>query len=457
MQINCVYNYGSTGKITRDLHHYLLSQGIGSVVYYGRGEKTDEPGVTKLCSEVYAKANNLRSRITGLMYGGCFLSTRRLIRAIEKEQPDVVHLQCINGYFVNIYKLLSWLKEKKIRTVLTLHAEFMYTGNCGYALDCEKWRIGCGSCPRLRQETLSWCLDRTAESRRRFRDIYRDWEELTVVSVSPWLKDRAKGSPLLKDRAHRVILNGVDTDVFYCRKDTDIRETYGIREEKLVFHATPSFTDDPGHLKGGYYLLELAKRMPQVRFLVAGNCSLSGPIPENVTLLGQIRDRQLLATLYSAADLTLLTSKKETFSMVCAESLCCGTPVVGFEAGGPEQISLPEYSEFVKPEDLDALEVEVSRWLGKNVDKAGLSDEATAHYARQRMLREYVNCYKGMGAVVPPGDIAAMAELLTKLTKAKPELENVNMARRYHDKRRMAEEYVALYSRSVRVTEFCEE
>ena len=215
LQINCVYNYGSTGKITYDIHQYLLSQGIESIVCYGRGGKTSDPGVVKLCPEIYGKMNNLFSRIRGTMYGGCHMATRRLIRIIEKENPDVVHLQCINGYFINIYKLLSWLKENGIKTVLTLHAEFMYTANCGYALDCGKWMTGCGNCPRLRQETHSWFVDGTARSYTLMQNAFRGFEKnLTVVSVSPWLRRRAERSPMLRNMEHRVILNGIDTNIF---------------------------------------------------------------------------------------------------------------------------------------------------------------------------------------------------------------------------------------------------
>ena len=53
------------------------------------------------------------------------------------------------------------------------------------------------------------------------------------------------------------------------------------------------------------------------------------------------------------ANLTILTSQFETFSMVCAESLCSGTPVVGFKAGAPEQISIQQYSEFVEYGKID--------------------------------------------------------------------------------------------------------
>ena len=88
MQINCVYNKGSTGKIMCDIHNTLIENQIDSVICYGRGAKTTDKGVYKTCGELYSKANNLLSRITGLMYGGCFFSTNKLIRIIKKEKPD---------------------------------------------------------------------------------------------------------------------------------------------------------------------------------------------------------------------------------------------------------------------------------------------------------------------------------------------------------------------------------
>lgn len=98
------------------------------------------------------------------MYGGCLISTDKLFRIIKKEKPDIVHLHCLNGYFINIYRLITFLKNNNYKTVLTLHAEFMYTANCGHALECDKWKTGCGKCPRLRSETKSWFIDGTAKS-----------------------------------------------------------------------------------------------------------------------------------------------------------------------------------------------------------------------------------------------------------------------------------------------------
>lgn len=405
LQINCVYGHGSTGGITQDIHESLLAQGAESIVCYGRGGRTAAPGVIKVCPEVYGKANSLLSRVRGTMYGGCYLSTCYLTRLIRREKPDVVHLQCINGNFVNIYKLVSWLKERGIKTVLTLHAEFMYTANCGHALECEKWKTGCGSCPRMRTELHSWFWDGTARSFAQMRQAFRGFEkDLTVVSVSPWLRRRAEASPILANMDHRVILNGINTQVFAYRPSGQVRQKHGLTGETIIFHATPMFCDDPAHLKGGCYLLKLAKRMQDrpVRFLVAGKCRVSGEVPENVTLLGEIRDKAQLAEYYSAADLTLLTSRRETFSMVCAESLCCGTPVVGFEAGAPEETALEEYSTFVPFGDLAALEAAVQTWLERGeIPKRQICRAAEQRYSRERMAGEYIELYRGLTHEAP--------------------------------------------------------
>ena len=394
LQVNSVYKKGSTGKITYDLHKGLLERGEESVVCYGRGEHYREPHVYKVCGEFYSKVNNFWSRITGLMYGGLFLSTKRLISIIKKEKPDIVHLQCINGYFVNIYRLIEWLKLNHIKTVLTLHAEFMYTANCGHALECEGWKTGCGRCPRLRQETKSLFFDRTAESWKRMKRAFDGFDnDLIVVSVSPWLKERAEQSPILQGKRHYVILNGLDTNIFHPYDTEDLKKKHGLKSEKVIFHATPDFNDNPDHIKGGYYIIKLAEMMKgeNVKFIVAGKYREGLNVPDNVILLGQVKDQTTLAKYYSMADVTVLTSKKETFSMVTAESLCCGTPVVGFKAGAPEQIAIPEYSKFVDYGKLNDLRYAIKSELKDNSKVDVIM--ASEMYSSETMCCNYINVY----------------------------------------------------------------
>lgn len=396
LQVNCVYKKGSTGKITYDIHSELLKQDIESVVCYGRGEKINEPHVYKTCGEVYSKINHLLSEFTGVMYGGCFFSTNKLIKIIKKEKPDVVHLQCINGYFVNIYRLVSWLKKHDIKTVLTLHAEFMYTANCGHALDCDKWQTACGHCPRLKQETKSFLVDGTHKSWQKMKKAFDGFNDnLIVTSVSPWLMERAKLSPILNDKKHEVVLNGVNTDVFHFYDTAELRSQMGLTGVKVIFHATPSFDDNINNIKGGYYVLNLAEKMlnENVKFVVAGNHPDGLKVPSNVILLGKVSDQEQLAKYYSMADVTLLTSKKETFSMVTAESLCCGTPVVGFKAGAPEQIAIDDYSKFVTHGDISALYTVVCEMLNNNFSKQKIAHIAQENYSKKTMVGNYVDIY----------------------------------------------------------------
>jgi glycosyltransferase involved in cell wall biosynthesis len=94
------------------------------------------------------------------------------------------------------------------------------------------------------------------------------------------------------------------------------------------------------------------------------------------------------------ADVTLLTSKKETFSMPVAESLCCGTPLVGFYAGGPESIAIEEYCEFVDYGNVDLLCEKLTQAMNKTFDKKKIAERAKAKYSAQTMAEEYTKVYK---------------------------------------------------------------
>lgn len=390
LQVNNVYGSKSTGKLTQLLHEGLLREGHASVVVYGRGTTEAGEGIIRLCPDWYGKLNSLLSRFTGMPYGGCLLSTAYLMRIIRREKPDVVHLQCINGNFVNIYRLIDWLKKQRIRTVVSLHAEFMYTGNCGHAFGCNQWKRGCHDCPDVRRATKSWFFDRTSRSWRKMQDAFAGFEENCVICpVSGWTEERAKQSYILRAFRFCTVYNGLDAEnTFFFAPDRE--------QENSVLNVTAHFSSEKDHPKGGWYLTELAKRIPEVTFLVAGRADPVAELPENLHLLGEVRDQQDLVELYRRAKLSVLVSQRETFSMPCAESLCCGTPVVGFCAGAPEQISLPDYSEFVPHGDLDALEQAVRSWLNKHIDRRELAEKAAQTYSAAAMVQNFLKIYGGM-------------------------------------------------------------
>lgn len=393
LQVNCVYKEESTGKIVYDIHKELLKFGNESIVCYGRGGACAEKGIYRICSDSYARINKLISKITGIMYGGCYYSTNQLKKIIISEKPDIVHVHCINGNFINIYSFIKWLKLKNIKTLITLHAEFLYTGNCGYALDCERWRIGCGKCPRLKKETGSFIFDNTSLSWKIMKESFSNFETLMLTSVSPWLKYRAQESPILKNYKNYVVLNGIDTEkTFHITKES-IRKELQLDNRKVILHVTASFTRK---IKGGEYVIELAKRMKDFTFVVVGNNDKNIELPDNIIDVGRINDQKKLAEYYTMADVLLLTSEKETFCMPVAESLCCGTPVVGFKAGAPEQIAIKKYSKFVEFKDIDSLQMELINMLNAKFDAVEIQEAAHKKYSKSIMANGYMQIYKKM-------------------------------------------------------------
>lgn len=393
MDINC--KYSSTGKIVYDLYTNLNQNGHTAAIAYGRGELVKEKNILKFSSNIEVYFHAFMARITGLNGYFSYFATRRLIHFIEEFKPDVVHLNDMHGYFVNIFTLIKYLKKKKIKTIWTFHCEYMYTGKCGHSDDCEKWKHTCGNCPYLKHYPKSLFFDFTKKMLQDKKENFHDFNHLTIVTPSSWLANRVKQS-FFYDREIAVIHNGIDThDIFLPTEYESLKIKHNITNEKVVLAVAPNIMSEN---KGGRYVLELAKQMKResVIFILLGVEDWKLELGSNVIGLEKIKNQKELAAYYSMADVFLICSKKETYSMTCVESLCCGTPVVGFLAGGPESIAIKEYSEFVTYGDIDELSLALHHWLDKKKEITyNIAETARKKYAGENMYEQYLKLYDG--------------------------------------------------------------
>lgn len=376
LQIN-VSQSGSTGHIASAIHKRLMRDGDESLFLYGRGDQALQ---TK--AELYQSA--LLSRITGNVGSFCTRETNRFISAIEAFQPDCVHLHNLHGYYVHVYRLLEYIKSEKIPTVITLHDEFLYTGRCAFSGDCMRWQIGCGACP-TQQEYPAVFRDKSHMLLHKKKALLHDFSNITIVSPSTWLAQRAKAS-FLKKHHIVVIPNGIETDTF-CPGESNIRKTYCIEEEHIVLSAAQGLMLPR---KGGKHIVALAETMPDVRFLMAG--AQRGAYPPNVTTLPLLSSAEGMANLYRGANVFLIASREDNFPTVCLEAAACGTPVIGFTSGGTKETVAPEISYFVPYGDLDALKYGTERLflLTDKKQNALLAKDA------EEMYQNYKNLYKAM-------------------------------------------------------------
>ncbi|WP_455643790.1 glycosyltransferase [Parabacteroides sp.] len=391
LQINCVYAIGSTGKIVEDISHFCTTNGDEVLILYGRQGKNIVHNVIKVSSEFEAKIHSVLSRMTGLDFSYSPLATKKAIKAIEEFKPEIVHLHCLNGHFINVYDLIKYLKSKDIPTILTLHAEIMHTAGCEHAFDCMKWIEECHNCEKIKGKLTCYFRDDAKYAYHKMQKSFDGFNNLTIVSVSDWLTNRAKLSTIFKHTNAKFITieNGLDLLSFHPVALLDNPLKNHIDHSKpIILYVTPNFLHP---LKGGKYVIELARRNPKWNFIIVGYNG-NGKLPENVIPISHIQSKEELSWYYNIASLTLLTSKRETFSMVCAESLACGTPIVGFEAGGPESVFVGNFVKFVKFGDVNALEKAVKGMLTQKVD----IDSSLIHkrFTANRMAEAYRKLYK---------------------------------------------------------------
>lgn len=399
LTINCMHKKGSTGKIIKDTAEKLAGD-CEFVFCYECGEKPTAENEYKIAAKYEWYAYYILARVLGLKYCTGFTSTYRLLRYIKKQKPDIVHLHCPNTNSVNIPWLLRFLKRKKIATVVTNHAEFYYTGNCPYAHDCMKFQTGCGNCDYSFDPYRKYLFDRTAYEWKKMNEAFDGFENITMVAVSPWVKERMSLSPIANKLHSVVVKNGVDTENVFHITPSELKRELGISEDKKVLlHVTASFTDRLDDLKGGRYIIELAKSIPDIEVVVVGPYMLSdtGNLSKNIHLIGSVSEQKLLAQYYSMADLTVVVSRRETYGMVCAESLCCGTPIVGFLAGGTESIALTKYSKFVEYGDVDKLLLAVNEFISVKEGRAEqIQADAHAEYSCGTMAKGYMEVYRDL-------------------------------------------------------------
>lgn len=390
LQINSVFYTGSTGGIVLYLHRFYAVHKHDSYVIHGRGSKSIETTVFKNCSELESNLHHAYANIFNNEYGGCYFATNKMIRLIKKLKPDVVHLHCCNGYFVNLYRLFTFLKRNNYKVVVTNHGEFYYTGNCGHAFECDKWKTGCGSCPHIKDFNGRLSFDKTHRNWLRMKNAFDEFNKgnIIITSVSPWVMSRSEQSPILSSHKHVTVLNGIDVDKFTYHDMKDVRKELNLPLNKNIYTFVNSNWGDEA--KGQYFDL-LVDRLPDSIFLVVG-APQDYKFKDNVINLGRINNVILLSKYYSACNKTLLLSKKETFSLPVAESLCSGTPVVGFLSGGPETISITEYSQFCDYGDIDKLVELINQ--DYSFDRKEISNKAREKYSSDIMATNYLYVYK---------------------------------------------------------------
>ena len=130
-----------------------------------------------------------------------------------------------------------------------------------------------------------------------------------------------------------------------------------------------------------------------VRFILIGVDAEIDNLPANVIALGRTENQAELAEYYSMADCFVICSEMENLPTTCLEAVCCGTPVVGFNAGGTAETAPAPLGRFSAPGDLVALEENLF-YILENPPASASFDNLREKYSSENMYREYSKLYE---------------------------------------------------------------
>lgn len=336
------------------------------------------------------------TRLTGFEGVGSYFSTKNLIKYIENNNIDLIHLHNIHGYYLNL-EFINYLKENGYNVVWTLHDAWSFTGSCAYYFNCKKWDNSCGNCPNIKTYPENY-IDQSSNMWARKRKLFSSGWKPVIITPSKWLADEAKKS-FLKDHKIKVINNGININIFKPRNNKIIREKLNIPlNKKVILFVAADLQDER---KGAKYFFEALKHIKNKNYMVV----TIGKKYENkfnnidieIKQLGYIYDREKLSEIYSMSDIFCTTSLDEVFGLTVTEALSSGTPVVAFDVGGITEQIKDGCGFTVKIKNLKKLAQKIKLLLENKKLNEKMSEKARKkvvnNYSIEKMVNEYIKVY----------------------------------------------------------------
>ncbi|CAM3526924.1 glycosyltransferase [Marinicrinis lubricantis] len=338
------------------------------------------------------------------LLNGIYLDRRDVIFSVGVEgaditqtdiykESDIIHFHWINGGMIG---LDSFSKiEKPI--VWTFRDMWPFTGGCHYSGDCRRYEIGCGSCPQLNSSNPE---DLTRLIMIQKKNQYK--HNMTPVAISNWLKLSAENSEIFRNQRVEMIPNCIDTDIFRPYEKEEARDLLGIPKNKkiILLGSIRPMDNTKGFGKIKEAFTHLVDR-EQYHLVVFGKCDELEiqVLGCSYQLLGFINDDYKLALVYSSADVFVAPSIEEAFGKTLIEALSCQTPVVAFDANGPQDIVEHEQCGYLatpfEPADLarGIQWVLGNKWRLEELSK-NARIRAVHRYSLEVVGEQYLNLYQ---------------------------------------------------------------
>ena len=151
-------------------------------------------------------------------------------------------------------------------------------------------------------------------------------------------------------------------------------------------------------VKNPQLLLEVAKQLPEVQFVMAGGGDLLESIkanaPTNVKVIGWAD----AATFWSAVDVAISTSDNEGMPVALIEAQLAGLPVIATDVGSNSEVIQDKVTGLISSKGVDALVGAVNRFtslpalMRTQGDKG--RERASKEFSLEKMIRSHADLYQ---------------------------------------------------------------
>lgn len=336
--INSVFGIGSTGRICSDFQAFCNNEDYDAYVFYGRGPKSNKTKKQfNFSLPLSVKIHWLFSRIFDCSGFLSFFSTKKLINQLKRIKPDIIFINNLHGYFLNIALFLKYLSRSASKNYFVLHDCWLFTGHCAYFTyeKCEKWKIQCKECALKKSYPRSIIFDRSKSNFNYKKKLFQKLNgKVTLITPSRWLAELVSNS-FLKEFPVKVINNGIDTSLFKPSV-SDFKIRYSL-ENRINILTIANIWDKRKGLDDVIKLSNIISK--EFVITLVGKIPCGTKLPKNIVHIDQTNNIQDLINIYSSSDIFFNPSHEDNYPTVNLEALACSVPIICYNCcGTPESV-----------------------------------------------------------------------------------------------------------------------
>ena len=325
------------------LHNSLILKNIDSKVLVAE-KMTNDPNVIGPTKSIETLINDMK-KILVRQKKLIFKNTEdyshslnffksNIIKKINKINPDLVNLHWVNNELLSI-KQIGQIKQPLVWTFVDMWPM------CGGEHYTETKRYKEGYSKTNQEKNLKGIdLNRLLWDQKK-----KNWNHKIkeIVCISEWLKEKTNESSLFKNKRITKINCNIDLKTWKPIEKDLARNVLNFPKNKklFLFLSTNGVKDTRKGFKFvDKALTKISEQRKDFELVIVGKGNDIGKKKYDYRVIDKIFDGNPieLRLIYSACDLVLSPSTLKAFGQVAVESASCGTPTIGFQKTGFEDI-----------------------------------------------------------------------------------------------------------------------